>query len=340
MVDPSHKRYGRKRVRLALEDQFDKYRLAGFFPGDKNEAQAVFLESLAKYRSRIRGEVLQVFDRNVNEWRTRDRVAFMLNEMRLRNLDMNPAGSSTKLYRDFSFTQLLQDWPATIEDVSDEAFKAELEKSGTTVLDKSDHGKINKSLYLARAQRDRPYGLLPIRKQVVGYRVYLPNFTVKLMRNYTPPGQAYDPWIATFRMPIQVTKNDLRSYLKSVYGLDVSFIRTDIYYGKITRNRQTGRKERKAGSANNYKRATVGLYEPFHYPDDEQELRSISWYSGRQSSLYDEFKEYIDLTFYVKYMHDRQIKMNHEFFMRGEKTKTIVKRVSGAIFLSSTKALD
>jgi large subunit ribosomal protein L23 len=141
-------------------------------------------------------------------------------------------------------------------------------------------------------------------------------------------------------MPIQVTKNDLRSYLKSVYGLDVSFIRTDIYYGKITRNRQTGRKERKAGSANNYKRATVGLYEPFHYPDDEQELRSISWYSGRQSSLYDEFKEYIDLTFYVKYMHDRQIKMNHEFFMRGEKTKTIVKRVSGAIFLSSTKALD
>ncbi|OCF32530.1 hypothetical protein I317_00297 [Kwoniella heveanensis CBS 569] len=107
--------------------------------------------------------------------------------------------------------------------------------------------------------------------QVVGQRVYLPNIQIRLMRNHTPEGEAYDPFIATFRIPPSMTKNDLRSYLLAVYNLKVSFIRTDNYIGEVGRTR-TGSITRKGGASQTYKRAVVGLYEPFHYPDDMEEL--------------------------------------------------------------------
>ena len=107
--------------------------------------------------------------------------------------------------------------------------------------------------------------------RIVGQRIFLPNIQIRLVRNHTPPGEAYNPFIATFRIPPSMTKTDLRSYLLAVYGLKVTFIRTDNYIGEVTRVRP-GNLVRKGGARDNYKRAVVGLEEPFHYPDDIEEL--------------------------------------------------------------------
>ncbi|WVR04701.1 hypothetical protein IAU60_001712 [Kwoniella sp. DSM 27419] len=120
--------------------------------------------------------------------------------------------------------------------------------------------------------------------QIVGQRIYLPNIQIRLMRNHTPPGEAYDPYVATFRIPPSMTKNDLRSYLHAVYGLKVTFIRTDNYIGEVGRTR-TGEVKRKGGSSQTYKRAVVGLYEPFHYPDDMEELYAQGEKLGLGDSL-------------------------------------------------------
>ncbi|GHJ85814.1 hypothetical protein NliqN6_2216 [Naganishia liquefaciens] len=106
-------------------------------------------------------------------------------------------------------------------------------------------------------------------------RIYLPNIQIRLMRNHTPPGEAYDTSIATFRIPPSMTKNDLRSYLYAVYGLPVTFIRTDNYIAPQARVGTTNSLQRIKGSEKTYKRAVVGLLEPFHYPDDVAELDAI-----------------------------------------------------------------
>jgi large subunit ribosomal protein L23 len=108
---------------------------------------------------------------------------------------------------------------------------------------------------------------------VPGQKIWLPNITVRLVRNSTKAGQAYDPWTATFRIPPGMTKNDLRSYLFAVYGLEVTFIRTELRVGTVERNRR-GQKVRLGGADNHFKRAVVGLKEPFHYPDDVEEMRA------------------------------------------------------------------
>ncbi|KAJ2966781.1 hypothetical protein NUW54_g13706 [Trametes sanguinea] len=48
-----------------------------------------------------------------------------------------------------------------------------------------------------------------------------------MVRNHTPPGQPYNPYEATFRVPQSVTKTDIRSYLLAVYGVQTTYIRTD-----------------------------------------------------------------------------------------------------------------
>lgn len=116
--------------------------------------------------------------------------------------------------------------------------------------------------------------------EIVGQRIYLPNVVFKLVRNSTDfirgPGghpigrEPYNPFIATFRVPKSTTKQDVRSYLKAVYNLDTTFVRTDIRNSKVTRNRRGGLV--KTDSSTNYKRAVVGLTEPFHYPDDIDEM--------------------------------------------------------------------
>ncbi len=116
---------------------------------------------------------------------------------------------------------------------------------------------------------------LPDAASLAAHRIYLPNIQIRLMRNHTPPGEPYDPFTATFRIPPSMTKHDLRAYLHAVYGLAVTFIRTDNYVAPVARIGPAGQMRRAAGSAKTYKRAVVGLREPFHYPDDTDELDAL-----------------------------------------------------------------
>lgn len=115
-------------------------------------------------------------------------------------------------------------------------------------------------------RRSRIRGFKPEKREdgtlavkVAGQRVYLPNIEFKLVRNHTPAGEPYNPYEATFRIPKSVTKTDIRSYLDAVYGVRTTYIRTDNYYGAPRRGRETP-------SHLSYKRAVVGLVDPFYYP--------------------------------------------------------------------------
>ena len=101
--------------------------------------------------------------------------------------------------------------------------------------------------------------------RIVGKKVYLPNILFRLVPNFTQPGKPYNPYEATFRIPQSVTKTDVRSYLAAVYGVQTTYIRTDNYIAPVHRARngawvRTGKPHR------TYKRAVVGLVEPFYYP--------------------------------------------------------------------------
>ncbi|KAI0305965.1 mitochondrial ribosomal protein L23 [Multifurca ochricompacta] len=100
--------------------------------------------------------------------------------------------------------------------------------------------------------------------QVVGEKVYLPNIIFRLVPNFTPPGKPYNPYEATFRIPQSVTKTDVRAYLAAVYGVRTTYIRTDNYVAPVRRAWNTAWVRGK--SYRTYKRAVVGLLEPFYYP--------------------------------------------------------------------------
>lgn len=111
--------------------------------------------------------------------------------------------------------------------------------------------------------------------EVVGQKIYLPNLVFRLMRNHTPPGQPYNPYEATFRIPRSLTKNDVRSYLSAVYGVECTYIRTDNYIAPLKRALVDGHRteaKRVGGTETTYKRAVVGLVEPFMYPNAVEDM--------------------------------------------------------------------
>jgi large subunit ribosomal protein L23 len=101
--------------------------------------------------------------------------------------------------------------------------------------------------------------------KAVGQTVYLPNIIFRLVRNHTPAGQPYNPYEATFRVPLSVTKTDVRSYLLAIYGVQTTYIRTDVYRAPLRRSMADGSWTR-ADPHRTYKRAVVGLVDPFYYP--------------------------------------------------------------------------
>ena len=100
--------------------------------------------------------------------------------------------------------------------------------------------------------------------RVVGEKVYLPNIIFRIVPNFTPPGKPYNPYEATFRIPKSVTKTDVRAYLAAVYGVQTTYIRTDNYVAPLRRAWNMALERGK--SYRTYKRAVVGLVEPFYYP--------------------------------------------------------------------------
>ncbi|KAL9932432.1 hypothetical protein V8E36_008549 [Tilletia maclaganii] len=99
--------------------------------------------------------------------------------------------------------------------------------------------------------------------QRAGTLNFLPNIIVRLVRNYTPPGQDYDVWKATFRIPLSMHKHALRSYLLAIYGLRTTWARSMIYRSKLVRE---GGGRLSAGSKRTFKKVEVGLLEPFLWP--------------------------------------------------------------------------
>lgn len=126
------------------------------------------------------------------------------------------------------------------------------------------------------------------RKKVVamGQKIYLPNIIFRMVRNHTPPGMPYNPFEATFRIPQSLTKTDIRSYLLSVYGVETTYIRTDNYLSPIHRRSNGSRTTR---SYKTYKRAVVGLVEPFEPPPDIEDMANEHQRTERRKYLETEF---------------------------------------------------
>jgi large subunit ribosomal protein L23 len=141
-----------------------------------------------------------------------------------------------------------------------------------------DGKELSESEWLAKLndRRTRIRGTKTVQKdgttqtQVVGRKVYLPNVIFRMVRNFTPPGKPYNPYEATFRVSQSVTKTDIRSYLTTVYGVQTTYIRTDNYLSPYRRTFTGWAKKRKE-----YKRAVVGLVEPFYYPQAIEDMPRV-----------------------------------------------------------------
>ncbi|KAG2039961.1 hypothetical protein BDR03DRAFT_950722, partial [Suillus americanus] len=116
--------------------------------------------------------------------------------------------------------------------------------------------------------------------QVVGQRIYLPNIIFRMVRNHTPTGKPYNPYEATFRVPMSVTKTDVRSYLSAVYGVKTTYIRTANYFSPLYRKYNGAKATR---SYRTYKRAIVGLVDPFYYPEAMEDMMVRTSLSGSKN---------------------------------------------------------
>jgi large subunit ribosomal protein L23 len=68
---------------------------------------------------------------------------------------------------------------------------------------------------------------------------------------------------------MSVTKTDVRSYLSAVYGVKTTYIRTANYFSPLYR-KYNGAKTTRAYRT--YKRAVVGLVDPFYYPQAMEDM--------------------------------------------------------------------
>ncbi|KAG7093565.1 hypothetical protein E1B28_007235 [Marasmius oreades] len=176
-------------------------------------------------------------------------------------------------------------------------------------LPKIDGKPLTQTQYLERlsAKRSRIRGIRTVKRddkevvEVVGQPIYLPNMIFRLVRNHTLEGQDYNPYEATFRIPLSVTKNDVRSYLFSAYGVKTTYVRTDIRYGKhhSTINRPSPLHPFRRLAA--YKRAVVGLVDPFYYPHRVEDMPL----EEKQ-----ERREFMEESFHVKETRANEVKAN------------------------------
>ena len=287
---------------LKMEREFQGYRLRGRFQGDEARARAGYIKAQAMWRSRIRGVA----------WNKRDFVDKVEEEMaKGRGEDYIPPSAREDEEEEAKELDLSPDEVAALADAQDLspddiASRAEQQEDADEDADLAE-GQEDADEVAARAEeqegpeeQDSAEQDEVVREKgpkIVAHRIYLPNIQIRLMRNHTPPGEAYDPYVATFRLPPSMTKTDLRSYLKAVYDLDVTFIRTDLHWGEVFRDPKTLRIKRRTGSVYNYKRAVVGLHEPFHYPDDVQELYAMGQAMGVGDKYAKAWQDQLDLVF-------------------------------------------
>ncbi|PKI82822.1 hypothetical protein MVES_003283 [Malassezia vespertilionis] len=128
--------------------------------------------------------------------------------------------------------------------------------------------------------------------QRAGKLQFLPNMTARLVRNYTPRGEPYDAWKATFRVPLHVHKHVLRSYLLAVYGLRTTWARSMVYRSRITYSVQ--KKRRAVGRGRTFKKVEVGLLEPFVFPSISKEF--LRTHLFQQEMMFEERRLMLKMT--------------------------------------------
>ncbi|KAF8310089.1 hypothetical protein DL93DRAFT_2084842 [Clavulina sp. PMI_390] len=111
-------------------------------------------------------------------------------------------------------------------------------------------------------------------EDIVGRPIYLPDLVLRLVPNYTKPNESYNSWEATFYTSAHgVTKTDVRSYLYSTYGLEVTYIRTDNRFAPIQKRQGLPTVRSNKGIAlKSKKRIVVGLKEPFYFPNMREDM--------------------------------------------------------------------
>lgn len=133
-------------------------------------------------------------------------------------------------------------------------FVDDMEAQGTKLLPEEKLALVsNPAQYFSRPQ-NVPTSL---REQV-----YFPNFTIVMRRN-----PYLGPHYVQFNVPMNMSKLDLKSYLKELYNVDVVHIRSFVMGGHVARRPGSnpysqGGKYRRPSK----KRMTVQLVEPFTWP--------------------------------------------------------------------------
>ena len=93
-----------------------------------------------------------------------------------------------------------------------------------------------------------------------------PNFVITFLRTPLKP-----PHFASFLVPLNLNKLDLKSYLYNAYNIRVLHVRSFIIHGRMVRDARTGRKYRKPRT----KKMTVEMDGPkaaFVWPDPPEDL--------------------------------------------------------------------
>ncbi|KAL2853692.1 hypothetical protein BJX68DRAFT_265154 [Aspergillus pseudodeflectus] len=116
-----------------------------------------------------------------------------------------------------------------------------------------------------------PSAPLSMRKQV-----YLPNFTIALIRTPFLP-----PRFASFYVPLNFNKLDLRDYLQRLYGVGVLRIRSYVEQMKVTRMKRNGNGYGQLRRPQSKKRMTVEMKEPW---EKDQFFKAAEYQDNIQKS--------------------------------------------------------
>lgn len=107
-----------------------------------------------------------------------------------------------------------------------------------------------------------------MKNQLTKGLTHSPDFTIALIRTPFLP-----PRYASFYVPLNFNKLDMRDYMQRVYGVKVLSVRSFIEQQKVTRSRRDGRpgygplRRPKAK-----KRMTIEMTEPFVWPEAPKDM--------------------------------------------------------------------
>lgn len=94
-------------------------------------------------------------------------------------------------------------------------------------------------------------------------KIYLPEFVITLIRTPFLP-----PRYASFQVPLEFNKLEMRNYMRNVYNVEALRIRSYVQQQKVTRERRDGRQGygplRRPKSL---KRMTIEMEDPFVWPE-------------------------------------------------------------------------